>query len=291
MPREGNGGKGRFLVESHFMYRYESSSPSRGLVSTDLRFLYCGTLECAQDLRLGPAVWDHWRLGFVEAGQGELEVSGRRYALGPGDCFVIPPTEVAAYRPGATAWAYNWVAFDGANAATLVLRCGFSLKPVVTVTHPEAVVSLFQGLFEASANPQSGDLRLLGDLYRLLAYLADQAPPERLAGRSDPDYVTRAMEWLSLQYSRDIRIAELAQFLGLHRRYLSRIFRQKTGQTPQQYLTGLRVARAQALLVAGALSVAEVSRSVGYQDPFTFSKVFRSRTGVAPSAWGRSPLL
>ena len=79
-----------------------------------------------------------------------------------------------------------------------------------------------------------------------------------------------------------ICIEDLANSIGLDRRYLSRVFKQKTGITMQQYLIKTRMEHAAALLNSD-FSVAQTAAMCGYEDPFLFSRMFKKYFGASPS--------
>ncbi|MBL8993860.1 MAG: helix-turn-helix domain-containing protein [Spirochaetia bacterium] len=59
-------------------------------------------------------------------------------------------------------------------------------------------------------------------------------------------------------------------------------FKKITGRSPHQYLIDLRLAEGARLLRASRLSVREIADRSGFPDPFHFSKIFRSKTGLSP---------
>ncbi|HML47645.1 MAG TPA: helix-turn-helix transcriptional regulator, partial [Clostridia bacterium] len=70
--------------------------------------------------------------------------------------------------------------------------------------------------------------------------------------------------------------------------HLRRRFEQATGQTPQDYLTGLRIEHAKKLMRENHLlhySIAEIGALSGYLDNHYFSRVFKKRTGVSPTEY------
>ena len=54
------------------------------------------------------------------------------------------------------------------------------------------------------------------------------------------------------------------------------------GLSPGQYLLHLRIRTATRLLENPGLSIGDISRSVGYADQFTFSKIYKKMTGYSP---------
>jgi AraC-like DNA-binding protein len=274
------------------MYQFESSAPMCEPASAlDLRFYYCGTMECDHSRAWGPALRDHYRLHFIEDGRGQLLSGGRSWDLSAGDCYVISPGELAGYQPEPnTNWSYYWVAFDGLNAQSFLRRAGFSSeKPVRALGDMGTVVAIFQEMFAASQVKSSGDLRLLSGLYRLLAGLLDSAPADgQAAGGTKHLYAAKAVEWLEINYPRDISIADLVDFIGLNGKYFSRMFKAETGQSPQSFLINLRLNKACELMRNPAPSIGDIARSVGYPDQLLFSRMFRRFKGSSPAAWRRA---
>ncbi|WP_436697008.1 helix-turn-helix transcriptional regulator [Lactiplantibacillus pentosus] len=61
------------------------------------------------------------------------------------------------------------------------------------------------------------------------------------------------------------------------------LLRPSKERRPSAYLMKLRLQQARTLLEKGGLSVNAVARTVGYQDPYYFSKLFKRYFGVTPT--------
>jgi AraC-like DNA-binding protein len=82
----------------------------------------------------------------------------------------------------------------------------------------------------------------------------------------------------------DFKVSDASTDLPMSRDHVRRIFTQELGCTPVEYLRDIRIHHAQGLLAMGR-SVKESSSESGFDDPYYFSRVFRSVTGQSPSAW------
>jgi AraC-like DNA-binding protein len=80
-------------------------------------------------------------------------------------------------------------------------------------------------------------------------------------------------------------LASLARDAGLSRTALAERFRTAMGDTPLNHLRTLRMQRAMQLLSDTSHHLEAVAAAVGYQDAFTFSKVFKRTVGVSPKAF------
>lgn len=97
--------------------------------------------------------------------------------------------------------------------------------------------------------------------------------------------VRLARQMLDQRYATPITIDELSRAVALSPCYLIRAFRRAYRQTPHQYLVGLRIARAKALLRNSDLSVTDICATVGFESLGSFSTLFRRVAGVSPSAY------
>ncbi len=73
--------------------------------------------------------------------------------------------------------------------------------------------------------------------------------------------------------------------LGVSPSHLNAVFKSYTAMTPYQYFISIKIRKAKELLESGALPIKEVAFRLGFDDPYYFSRLFRKKTGVAPSRW------
>lgn len=93
------------------------------------------------------------------------------------------------------------------------------------------------------------------------------------------------LAWIERNAHRELSLEDLAAQASTSVRSLNRRFRAETGQTPMQWLTGVRVRHAQQLLECSVDSVEWIGREVGFGSPANFREQFRRLTGVAPLAY------
>lgn len=93
------------------------------------------------------------------------------------------------------------------------------------------------------------------------------------------------LAWLEEHAHRDLTLADIAQYASMSVRTLNRRFQAETGQTPMQWVTGVRVRHAQQLLETTGFGVERVGRQVGFSSPANFREQFRRLTGVAPLSY------
>lgn len=93
------------------------------------------------------------------------------------------------------------------------------------------------------------------------------------------------IKFMEENYMRSISLDGISKDIYLSPVYLSKIFKEETGESPINYLIKIRIDKAKELLDKGELSVKVVARMVGYDDPYYFSKLFKKYYGCAPSKY------
>jgi AraC family transcriptional regulator len=102
-----------------------------------------------------------------------------------------------------------------------------------------------------------------------------------------PSWLRLALELLQDECDRQVRIADIAQRIGVHPVHLARAFRNAFCCTPAEYLARCRVRRAMTLLRGSNLPLAQIALASGFFDQSHFSRSFRQHFGVAPRAYRR----
>lgn len=80
-----------------------------------------------------------------------------------------------------------------------------------------------------------------------------------------------------------LTLPTICRTFGISQPYVSRLFRKFSSQSFNRYLTLARIERAKELLGMGHVLIKDVAVSVGIGDPYYFSRLFRSITGMSPS--------
>jgi len=89
-------------------------------------------------------------------------------------------------------------------------------------------------------------------------------------------------DYLDKNYTEPITLESLSEMVYVSKCYLSHMFKEQTGISPIKYLTQRRIESACSLLKETDMSVKEVSRTVGYENPLYFSQVFKNVMNVSP---------
>jgi AraC-like DNA-binding protein len=95
----------------------------------------------------------------------------------------------------------------------------------------------------------------------------------------------RVTEYIQQNLDKDLTLAGLAAVVYMSPYYFARLFKGSTSVPPHRFVVWQRIARARACLATPELSIAHISRKVGFRTPSHFSAVFRRVTGITPRGY------
>lgn len=237
---------------------------------------------------------------FCMHGGLALTVDGVEHELGPDDSLLIAPGSARepSARHRAPGYYFARFALDGIDLTALL---------AVVVPVPARLRDDVLALVSECREPDDGDSQVLCQalLVRVLLALKRIARDHPVAAQGvstlnaagHQRVVDAAEAFLKRHLHRRLRRREVANAVGLSESHLARVLRAATGRSLVDHLGELRVARAKALLLEGALPITEIAGAVGFSSFSHFAKVFKRAVGVTPSdyrrsrglAWGRTP--
>lgn len=259
----------------------------------DLCLTVCGIERCRPDKSYGPTVRPDYHVHVVLHGRGWLEQGGQRFLVERGQIFAtLPGLETYYYADPSDPWFYTWVSFSGARAAFYMEKAGITPEHPVRPcgAEPEEFLALTEKILDHHQLTVENELLRTALLYEIIALLVRTA-----AGRDRPGnrydysqelYVEAALEYIQHNPDR-AQVGQLADYIGISRSYLTRIFQEKLHTSPQAYILNVRMSEASRLLRSTDLPVREIALRLGYENPFSFSQSFKKMFGLSPALYRR----
>ena len=230
--------------------------------------LFAGHEACAPSHSFGPYVRDCYLIHFCIGGKGVIENESGTHRVNAGNFFVIRPSEVTTYTADTTnPWEYLWIAFrtDGEELFT---------DGRTVYDTPSGIDDRLSSLTQRDQLSHEG---CLGIIYDLLYQISENDDKD-----SGDERIRRIRRYVKYNYMLPISVTSLAHDFGFERSYLYRMFKNKYGIGLKEYITSVRLEKAEQFLKDG-YNVKESSAMVGYEDEFNFSKAFKAKYGVSPS--------
>ena len=101
--------------------------------------------------------------------------------------------------------------------------------------------------------------------------------------------ISPAIEEIDRSFNRqELCCEELASLCGVSYSYFKKLFLQKFGLPPKQYIYKRKMNYAQELLLSGKFNASQVAEQSGFSNVYFFSKQFKKHTGVTPTEFIRN---
>ncbi|MDB4866238.1 MAG: AraC family transcriptional regulator [Cohnella sp.] len=255
-------------------------------------------------------VWSHYdnpvhRHSFYEVcyvldGSGEYEDEGDTFALHSGSQWVSIPGHWHQIRSenGLQIFyvAFELVDAERENAAVVsyetALRC--SERPVIQ-DHENVSALLWRALFRQAQDELSERVQGLAGM--LIGSFAAVFGPENKAvvrdheaPRSSSQMVEMAIRFVRDNLSRTLKLKDVASYLHVSDRHLSRMFGKYRGETFGECLTRERLQLADTLLKTTVYAIKQISEQTGFQSVHYFTRVFTEHFGLPPAAYRRKSM-
>lgn len=261
----------------------------RSTINISLSIYYCGSEECQPGFTWGPKLLDHCILYYVYDGQGTLNVSGKEYYIKKGNGFLVPRNALTSFKSDAKLpLKITWVGFYGYLADLYLIRANLTEQsPVFKYDQDDFFYESFRKMIEASKRRFNRYCDMMSLLYGMMSRLLTIAVDSRQYELVDTKelYLRKALEYIDMNYTTKMSIQDLANHVGLDRKYLYSLFKKHLGESPQNYIIKYRVDIAADLLAHTKESVSNIAASVGYDNPFHFSKIFKRMRSISPTEY------
>ena len=104
-----------------------------------------------------------------------------------------------------------------------------------------------------------------------------------------PNYnVARVQHYMERNYAESIKIATLADLIGMSVSSFNRLFKKELGMTPFEYLIELRVGKSKIMLRRKENNITDVALRCGFSSSAHFSAVFTKLNGLTPTEYRNS---
>jgi AraC-like DNA-binding protein len=228
-----------------------------------------------------------WRLALVVGGQGEVRAGAFCGLVGRGDLvWVAPGDALEVKKEGSERVEVLMMSFDLRRAGP---DEGFGSKSgsrTLTGANFKRAMKVFEALMGSRLGESTvGDRVLMwANGARLLGLAMEPATWEERPGETQPagQTLTHVLGLIETRLAGRLELVTLAKLAGLSRTHFAQWFRARMGQSPMRYVRNRRIDRAKALLTSTDLTVEQVARRVGFDDPAHFNRLFKQLTGVPP---------
>lgn len=223
-------------------------------------------------------------------GEGWFRINdGPTQKLIANEALFIPADAPHVYGSSEHApWSIHWIHLAGLEShgyATQIQKGKFKLR--VDDESSKRAVQLFRQCYDILAEgfvlnrliyAAKISHNLLGELFFNNPAFSAYQRSNRLHS------IEPTLNYLRQNIADRFSLTEMAQHANLSVPHFSRLFKEQTGYAPVDYFIHLKLQKASSLLNLTDMPVREIAASVGYNDPYYFSRLFKKVIGKSPTA-------
>lgn len=243
------------------------------------------------------------RLFFIKKADCTLLIDGKNYKLSNNDAVFLPPAshyQLTVHSDGAEIYAIGLDfdvryseepdAFTSVEDTSfdehLVHDCGLPnefCEPIVL--HAPDLRGKFDRCYD--------ELRLRPIYFRetasgVVKLILTDMLRRRSFNECESGITNAVIDYIKKNYKdANLSNVSIANYFDYHPYYLSRVMKQTTGKPLHKYISEYRVDIAKSLLVADNLDISTIAGLCGFTSASYFTKVFRDKCGIAPTAYRR----
>ncbi|MCJ8012097.1 response regulator [Paenibacillus sp. KQZ6P-2] len=164
------------------------------------------------------------------------------------------------------------------------LQTHWMSQPVMLTMLKERLVSYFRCVIGPHL---TYDVQLDTDWLGQLPEAAGASMLKKKSVEEKQDWLDAVIRYLEANFCGDITVAGVAERFQVSPNHLSTLFHKKMGVTFIQYMTRLRMLKAQELLSIPGMKVVEAAEQVGYYSTRHFTNLFKENVGCYPSEFSK----
>lgn len=250
---------------------------------------------------------DFWEMVYVDKGNVEIKRDDESIVLKQGEIVFHKPNEFHAIRAADSSPNFFVVSFVCNSPAMVYLE---KYHTVLDKTLKGFISSIIKESEDTYVIPKNdtelkkltkkenaligGEQLIKTYLEQLLIFLIRSITIGGNAGifptkeSMESHIVVDIKKYITSHLEESVRICDICREFGYSKSYISKIFREQTGETLSSYGTKKRIECARVLIREGNLNYAQISAKLNFDNPQYFSRVFKRVTGMTPSEFRRS---
>jgi AraC family transcriptional regulator, arabinose operon regulatory protein len=242
-----------------------------------------------------PKGLQNWVINMTIAGKGLINTKSDQFEVGVGDILLFPSGVTHDYtHAGNGKWKHLWIYFTPQPRWVHLMKWPERSNKVLGISifnngkpnkyMQNIIKKAFNQTIRIYDRTHSKRLEFCQVILEEIFYWCHEFNHTEQRPLGDPR-IDEAIEYLIQNLHKPININIMANKVKLSASRFAHLFKDITQQTPVKYLEGLRIWKAQQLLISTSSSIAQIAYETGFSDALYFSRVFTNNCGLSPRKW------
>lgn len=266
--------------------------------------------EFAKDFLYEGEKHDFWEFLYIDKGEAEVMADTAGYKLKQGDIIFHKPNEFhnvwanKIIAPNLIVISFECKSPSMSNFESKIFNLGDTERNLLAIIVKEGINTFFPPFDQYRINtlnkkpdsPFGSQQMIKVCLEMLLISLVRKATSgiseNRLSSlakeRSEDDLIKRITNFMNDNISSNITLEQVCNYSNLGQTQLKTLFKSKTGKSVIEYFKLLKIEQAKILIREEKNNNTEISDLLGYSSIHSFSRHFKTVTGMAPSEYAKT---
>ncbi len=226
---------------------------------------------------------------YCVQGNGWFTINGNKQQVAENHLLIIPKGTPHIYGSSDTRpWTIYWLHFLGSHSEYYFkhLLPEFHTFPIALEKAPK-IVDLFHEIYQVLQNGFTLDNMIFASqvLPHLMGSIFLMNHDYHLQLKASSQDIDESIQYMAKHLGQNLSLRELAGHVNLSVSHYSYLFKNKTGYSPIDYFLRFKIQRASQYLDITTLSIETIAATLGFKDPYYFSRLFHQIMGQSPSAY------
>jgi AraC-like DNA-binding protein len=184
-------------------------------------------------------------------------------------------------------WSIYWFHLKGEETRQFLQSLNLTDGPIkLSTSDAEKFVSLFHQCYDILST-KSYSMPHHVHVSQTVKYLLSLIGliPGRKEDERKQLYIDQAIQFMQDKLEKSLTLEELVSHTQISKQHLNYLFKTSTGFSPIDYYHRMKMQRAGQLLDLTELSIKEICLSLGFKDPYYFSRMFKKLIGAPPTKY------
>jgi len=226
-------------------------------------------------------------------GKGYCVLDNKRITLTANQFIIIPSTDryIRYWADNNDPWTLYWIHYTGADIKLMNQSLNIALSDgPVDIAFNQKALDIWENIYE---NLSMGFTKenFCNASFCLHHFLATFIYPQKHRVKikeEQADPISTIIEHMRSNLQQRLSVEEMASMLKLSSSHFTNLFRKATGMPPVDYFINLKMQQACLLLNTSDFRIKKVAETLGYEDQYYFSRVFKKCMGVSPEQYKKN---
>lgn len=233
----------------------------------------------------------HHELILITKGKGTITIENKVYQVKEGMLFYLCPNITHSIETDindpiccfTVHFSYSYVDFNGEDWSIKKEVEVLPFQPMKELRDYYIIENLFEKMVDCWMDKLPGYEFMSKVFLQQLLIEIYQNIKKKNHDYSASLKVENIIKYMNENINNKLTLTELSEIVQLSPTYLSRIFKETTGYSLIEYFNKMKIDKSKEMIIEGDKKIKEISRLLGFNDEFYFSRIFKKYEGVSPS--------